>query len=127
MHPKAYWKAPLAALLEWQAMAEGAYSANTRRRPMAVARPQPGRIRLILWVGKRSKEFIDGARVGLRADRERALLCVAYETLARRGELVALEIRDIAFHPNGWAKRSFGEARRIWRGRGGWRTCHGRR
>jgi hypothetical protein len=26
----------------------------------------------------------------LRADRERALLCVAYETLARRGELVAL-------------------------------------
>jgi hypothetical protein len=29
--------------------------------------------------------------MGLRADRERAMLCVAYEALARRGELVALE------------------------------------
>jgi integrase len=29
------------------------------------------------------------------------MLCVAYETLARRGELVALEVRDIDFHPNG--------------------------
>jgi len=38
---------------------------------------------------KEIKEFI-GARPGLRADRERALLCVAYETLARRGELVRL-------------------------------------
>src|SRR5580692_224492 len=47
------------------------------------------------------KEFIDTAGDGLRADRERAMLCVAYETLARRGELVALEVRDIEFHPNG--------------------------
>ena len=47
------------------------------------------------------KEFIDGAGEGLRADRERAMLCVAYETLARRGELVALEVRDIDFHPDG--------------------------
>jgi integrase len=47
------------------------------------------------------KEFIESAGEGLRADRERALLCVAYETLARRGELVALEVRDIDFHPNG--------------------------
>jgi integrase len=29
------------------------------------------------------------------------MLCVAYETLARRGELVALEVRDVDFHPNG--------------------------
>ena len=29
------------------------------------------------------------------------MLCVTYETLARRGELVALEVRDIDFHPNG--------------------------
>ena len=28
-------------------------------------------------------------------------LCVAYETLARRGELVALQIRDLDFHPDG--------------------------
>jgi integrase len=47
------------------------------------------------------KEFIDSAGVGLRADHERAMLCVAYETLARRGELVALEARDIDFHPDG--------------------------
>jgi integrase len=47
------------------------------------------------------KEFIGSAGKGLRADRERALLCVAYETLARRGELVALELRDIEFWPNG--------------------------
>jgi len=47
------------------------------------------------------KEFIGSAGKGLRADRERALLCVAYETLARRGELVALEARDIEFLPNG--------------------------
>ena len=29
------------------------------------------------------------------------MLCVAYETLARRGELVVLEVRDIDFHPDG--------------------------
>lgn len=50
---------------------------------------------------KEIKEFIEGAGESLRADRERAMLCVAYETLARRGELVALEVRDIDFHPNG--------------------------
>jgi integrase len=50
---------------------------------------------------KEIKEFIGSAGKGLRADRERALLCVAYETLARRGELVALEVRDIEFWPNG--------------------------
>jgi integrase len=50
---------------------------------------------------KEIKEFIEGAGESLRADRERAMLCVAYETLARRGELVALEVRDIDFHPDG--------------------------
>jgi integrase len=33
--------------------------------------------------------------------RERALLCVAYETLARRSELVAVQVRDMEFWPNG--------------------------
>jgi integrase len=47
------------------------------------------------------KEFIESAGEGLRADRERAMLCMAYESLARRGELVALEIRDIDFPPDG--------------------------
>src|SRR5208283_2465911 len=162
------------ALLEWQAMAEGAYSANTlraqkadgaifqafcesRHEPYLPADPKTIRafiedrvnagkkpatvkryvatiarvhiaagllnpcsseaVRLGLkemgretsarqdqahplgW--KDIKEFIESAGVGLRADRERALLCVAYETLARRGELVALETRDIDFHPDG--------------------------
>jgi integrase len=50
---------------------------------------------------KEIKEFIGSAGKGLRADRERALLCVAYETLARRSELVALAVRDIEFFPNG--------------------------
>jgi integrase len=47
------------------------------------------------------KEFIGSAGESLRADRERALLCVAYETLARRNELVALEIRDVDILPDG--------------------------
>ena len=47
------------------------------------------------------KEFIDSAGEGLRADRERAMLWVAYETLARRGELVAFKVRDIDFNPDG--------------------------
>jgi integrase len=165
---------PLAALLEWQAMAEGAYSANTMRaqkadgaifqafcesrgEPFLPADPKTIRafiedrvragkkpatikryvatiarvhlaaqllnpcsseaVRLGLkrlgrgtsarqdqahplgW--KDIKGFIESAGEGLRADRERAMLCVAYETLARRGELVALEVRDIDFHPDG--------------------------
>jgi integrase len=47
------------------------------------------------------KQFIASAGEGLRADRERAMLCVAYETMARRSELVALEMGDIEFLPNG--------------------------
>jgi integrase len=50
---------------------------------------------------KEIREFIGSAGKGLRADRERALLCVAYESLARRGELVAVQVRDIEFWPNG--------------------------
>jgi site-specific recombinase XerD len=50
---------------------------------------------------KEIKEFLDSAGTGLRADRERALLCVAYDTMARRAELVALDVADITFIPNG--------------------------
>src|SRR3984957_16536896 len=165
---------PLAALLEWQAMAEGAYSANTLRaqkadgaifqafcesrcerylpadpktirafiedrvkaakKPATVKRYVATIARVHIAAGllnpcsseavrlglkkmgretsarqeqahplgwKDIKEFIESAGEGLRADRERAMLCVAYETLARRGELVALEVRDIDFRPNG--------------------------
>jgi integrase len=50
---------------------------------------------------KEIKKFIESAGAGLRAERERAMLCVAYETLARRGEFGALDVRDIDFHPDG--------------------------
>jgi integrase len=172
--PQPVREGPLAALLEWQAMAEGAYSANTLRaqkadgaifqafcesRGEAYLPADPKTIRAFIEdqvrVGKKPatirryvatiarvhiaagllnpcsseavrlglkkmgretsarqdqahplgwkevKEFIDSAGEGLRADRERAMLCVAYETLARRSELVALEVRDIDFHPDG--------------------------
>jgi integrase len=172
--PQPVLEGPLAALLEWQAMAEGAYSPNTLRaqkadgaifqefceergEPYLPADPKTIRafiddrtkegkkpatikryvatiarvhiaagllnpcsseaVRLGLKkMGRETsarqdqahplcwtdiKEFIESAGVGLRADRERAMLCVAYETLARRGELVALEIRDVDFHPDG--------------------------
>jgi integrase len=172
--PQPVLEGPLAALLEWQAMAEGAYSANTlraqkadgaifqafcesRAQPYLPADPKTVRafiedrvkagkkpatikryvatvarvhvaagllnpcsseaVRLGLKkMGRETsarqdqahplgwndiKEFIASAGEGLRADRERAMLCVAYETLARRSELVALEIRDIDFHPDG--------------------------
>jgi integrase len=172
--PRQIVQGPLAALLEWQAMAEGAYSPNTLRAqkadgaifqtyceshgvaylpadPMTIRafiedRLQEGKkpatikryvatiarahtaagllnpcsseaVRLGLkkmgretsarqdqahplgW--KDIKEFIESAGEGLRADRERALLCMAYETLARRSELVALEVRDLDLHPDG--------------------------
>jgi integrase len=50
---------------------------------------------------KEIKEFVKTAGEGLRADRERALLSVAYDTMARRSELVALNLEDVTFMPNG--------------------------
>jgi integrase len=172
--PQPVLKGPLAELLEWQALAEGAYSPNTLRAqkadgaifqafcegrgesylpadPMTIrafidhsvkAGKKPATIKRYVatiarvhvaakllnpcsseavrlglkkmgretsarqdqahplgW--KEIKEFIESAGEGLRADRERAMLCVAYETLARRGELVALEVKDLDFHPDG--------------------------
>jgi integrase len=172
--PQPVLNGPLAALLEWQAMAEGAYSPNTLRaqkadgaifqafcesrgEPYLPADPKTIRafiddrvkaakkpatikryvatiarvhvaagllnpcsseaVRLGLKkMGRETsarqdqahplswndiKEFINSAGEGLRADRERAMLCVAYETLARRGELVALEVKDLDLHPDG--------------------------
>ena len=172
--PQPVLEGPLAALLDWQAMAEGAYSANTLRaqkadgaifqsfceaRGEAYLPADPKTIRAFIddrvKAGKKPatikryvatisrvhmaarllnpcsseavrlglkkmgretsarqdqahplswkdiKEFVESAGEGLRADRERAMLCVAYETLARRGELVALELRDIEFSPDG--------------------------
>src|ERR1700688_4772169 len=172
--PQPVRERPLAALLEWQAMAEGEYSPNNARaqeadggifqafcesrgepylpadpktirafiencvnmgkKPATVKRYVATIARVHIAAGllnpcsseavrlglkkmgretsarqtqahplgwKEIKEFIDSAGEGLRADRERAMLCVAYETLARRAELVALELKDINFHPDG--------------------------
>ena len=47
------------------------------------------------------KQFIDTAGEGIRPDRERALLTVAYDTMARRSELVALNVEDLMLLPDG--------------------------
>jgi integrase len=185
------FEGPLAALLQWQAMAEGAYSANTLRaqkadgaifqafcdsrsepylpadpktirafiddrvkagkKPATVKRYVATIARVHIAAGllnpcsseavrlglkkmgretsarqdhahplgwKEIKEFIDGAGESLRADRERAMLCVAYETLARRGELVALEVRDLDFHPDGTGQALVRRGKTDWGGQG---------
>ena len=45
--------------------------------------------------------MLDAAGSGPRAARNRALLAVAYDTLARRSELVALEMADVTMEPDG--------------------------
>jgi integrase len=172
--PRPLLEGPLVALLEWQAMAEGAYSPNTLRaqkadgaifqtfceqrgdaylpadprtirafieqcvkndkKPATIRRYVATISRIHVAAGLLSpcssetvrlglkkmgrqissrqaqahplgwreiREFIGTAGEGLAADRARAMLCVAYETLARRGELVALDLRDIEFLPDG--------------------------
>jgi len=47
------------------------------------------------------KTFIESAGDGLPATRERALLCVAYDTMARRAELVAFNRGDFKFLEDG--------------------------
>ena len=67
---------------------------------------------------KEIKEFIGCAGESLRADRGRALLCVAYETLARRSELVALEVRAIKFHPSDTGQALIRRGKTDWSGAG---------
>jgi integrase len=47
------------------------------------------------------KRFLITAGDGIRADRERALLAVAYDTMARRSELVAIDVEDVGFPEDG--------------------------
>src|ERR1700690_1486186 len=47
------------------------------------------------------KTFLETAGESLPATRERALLCVAYDTMARRAELVALNVEDLEFMADG--------------------------
>ena len=51
--------------------------------------------RALAWAA--IQKFIESAGVGLPATRERALLCVAYDTMARRSELVAFNRGDFRF------------------------------
>ena len=65
-------------------------------------RVQPARQRQARPLGwSEIKQFLETAGEGIRADRERALLCVAYDTMARRSELVALNLEDLAFSKDG--------------------------
>jgi integrase len=47
------------------------------------------------------KRFLETAGESLPATRERALICVAYDTMARRSELIALDVDDIQLLPDG--------------------------
>jgi integrase len=47
------------------------------------------------------QRFLETAGAGLRATRERALLCVAYDTMTRRSELVAFNRGDFTFLADG--------------------------
>jgi integrase len=51
--------------------------------------------RALGWV--EIKQFLDTAGESLPATRERALVCVAYDTMARRSELVAFDVDDFQF------------------------------
>jgi integrase len=44
---------------------------------------------------------LETAGKGIRADRARALLCVAYDTMARRSELISLNVEDLTFGSDG--------------------------
>jgi integrase len=47
------------------------------------------------------KQFLETAGESLPATRERALICVAYDTMARRSELVAFDVGDFQFLTDG--------------------------
>ena len=47
------------------------------------------------------KRFLETAGESLPATRERALICVAYDTMARRSELVALDVEDFRLLTDG--------------------------
>lgn len=92
-----------------------------------MGRTQPARqrqARPLRWA--EIKQFLATAGKGIRADRERALLCVAYDTMARRSELIALDVEDLRTPPMGQARRSYDGPRLIRWGRGLRRTCRGR-
>jgi site-specific recombinase XerD len=47
------------------------------------------------------QQFLDGAGESMPARRERAMLCVAYDAMARRSELIAIDVEDLKFLDDG--------------------------
>ena len=74
-------------------------AARAKGNEPAAARDANARRGRLGWAEIR--QFLETAGKGIRADRERALLCVAYDTMARRSELVALDVEDLTLSPNG--------------------------
>jgi integrase len=67
-----------------------------------MSRAKPARQRQARPLGwAEIKQFLETAGKGIRADRERSLLCVAYDTMARRSELIALDLEDLMFAADG--------------------------
>jgi integrase len=50
---------------------------------------------------KEIQRFLDGAGESMPAMRERAMLCVAYDAMTRRSELIALNVEDLKFLDDG--------------------------
>src|ERR1019366_6697695 len=69
---------------------KGLYNALSARQRQAKA---------LGWV--EIKQFLDTAGESLPATRERALVCVAYDTMARRSELVALNVEEFRLLTDG--------------------------
>lgn len=69
---------------------KGLYNALSARQRQAKA---------LGW--KEIKQFLETAGESLPATRERALICVAYDTMARRSELIAFNLEDFDFLPDG--------------------------
>jgi integrase len=47
------------------------------------------------------QRFLEGAGESMPATRERAMLCVAYDAMARRSELIAIDVEDCKFLEDG--------------------------
>ena len=65
----------------------------------AVMSARQGQARGLGW--EHIERFIGTAGEGLRAARERAILSVAYDLMARRSELAALDVQDLSFYADG--------------------------
>jgi site-specific recombinase XerD len=91
---------------------KGLYSKSQKRQRQAKA---------LGW--HQIKRFLITAGEGIRADRERALLAVAYDTMARRSELVAFDVEDFSFMDDGSGRVIIRRSKTDQAGGGAWRIC----